>query len=88
MPMGHVFGLIFAQRFATMGLSATDVSVLMNANAATGMLLGLLNGPLLKLIGYRALGLLGGFMISGGIMLSAFATSFTQLLLTFGLIMC
>ncbi|XP_026463104.1 monocarboxylate transporter 13-like isoform X1 [Ctenocephalides felis] len=87
MPMGHVFGLIFAQRFATMGLSATDVSVLMNANAATGMLLGLLNGPLLKLIGYRALGLLGGFMISGGIMLSAFATSFTQLLLTFGLIM-
>uniref|UniRef100_A0A6M2DWE6 Putative monocarboxylate transporter n=1 Tax=Xenopsylla cheopis TaxID=163159 RepID=A0A6M2DWE6_XENCH len=87
MPMGSIFGLIFAQRFETMGLSGTDVSVLMNANAAGGMLLGLLNGPLLKLIGYRRLGLLGGFMISGGIMLSAFANSFIQLLLTFGLIM-
>lgn len=82
------FGLIFKDSFAALNLTATDTSVIINVNLAFGMLLGLINGPLLKIFGYRKVAMAGSIMYAVGVTLTAFANSFTLIIICYGVLAC
>lgn len=82
------FGLIFKDSFAALNLTATDTSVIINVNLAFGMLLGLINGPLLKTFGYRKVAIAASIMYALGITLTAFASSFTLIIISYGVLAC
>ncbi|XP_024893836.1 uncharacterized protein LOC112468741 isoform X1 [Temnothorax curvispinosus] len=85
-PILQVFGLIFKDSFATLNLTATDTSVIINVNLAFGMILGLINGPLLKIYGYRRVALTGSIMYAVGVILTAFANSFALIIICYGVL--
>ncbi|KAJ3657855.1 hypothetical protein Zmor_009632 [Zophobas morio] len=85
-PLMQSFGLVFKDTFQEMGLSATEGSLIINLNAAFGMIMGLLNGLLLKIFGYRKVAIAASCFISVGIVLTSFASTFTHFIITYGLI--
>lgn len=70
------------------GLNATDIAVIINTNSAFGMTMGLVNGTLLKQYGYRKISVIGGALISGGMVLTSFANSFKHFFISYGIITC
>lgn len=82
------FGLLFKDTFANMGLSHTDRSTIMNTNSACMMLMGLVNGPLLKMLSFRKVAMLGATLCAVGVILTSTAKSFTQYLIYYGFITC
>jgi nitrate/nitrite transporter NarK len=87
-PLMQTFGLIFKDTFVEMGLSATQGSLIINLNAAFGMIMGMVNGFLLKMFGYRKIALMASFLVTMGVILTSFATTFTHFMITYGLITC
>ncbi|KYN13877.1 Monocarboxylate transporter 1 [Trachymyrmex cornetzi] len=85
-PIVQGFGLIFKESFATLNLTATDTSVIININLAFGMILGLINGPLLKIYGYRKVAMVGSIIYAVGITLTAFANTFTFIMICYGIL--
>jgi nitrate/nitrite transporter NarK len=71
-----------------LNLSALEAALILNLNSALGMMLGLFNGALLKVFGFRKIAVLGGIFFSGGIMGTAFAESFKHFLITYSIITC
>lgn len=82
------FGLIFKDSFAALNLTATDTTIIINVNLAFGMILGLINGPLLKIFGYRKVTILSSILFGTGITLTAFANSFTHIIICYGVLTC
>lgn len=80
------FGLIYKDQLPELGLSATDVSVIMNTFSAFGMSFGLINGPLIKNYGYRKVGVASGVFFSLGMFLTAWANNFTHFMITYSII--
>lgn len=60
----------------------------MNINFAFGMILGLVNGPLLKKFGYRKMAATGSILFTTGITLTAFANTFSLIVISYGLLAC
>ncbi|KYM98165.1 Monocarboxylate transporter 13 [Cyphomyrmex costatus] len=85
-PVIQGFGLIFKESFAALNLTATDTSVIINVNLAFGMVLGLINGPLLKIYGYRKVAMVGTIIYAAGIILTAFANTFTLIMICYGML--
>ncbi|GJQ75166.1 hypothetical protein Trydic_g9770 [Trypoxylus dichotomus] len=85
-PLAHSFGLVFKDKFKQIGFSATDVTLIVNTNAATTFWCGLLNGALLKQFGSRKVSLFGAFFMTTGIFLTAYAETFTQYMILYGFI--
>ncbi|KAG5332235.1 MOT9 protein, partial [Acromyrmex heyeri] len=84
-PIVQGFGLIFKESFAKLNLTATDTSIIINVNLAFGMILGLINGPLLKIYGYRKVAMVGSILYAIGITLTAFANTFTLIMISIGM---
>ncbi|XP_076650292.1 uncharacterized protein LOC143357654 [Halictus rubicundus] len=82
LPYG--FGLIFKDTFPLYGFSATEATIIINANLASGMILGLINGPLLRTLGYRKVGIIASIFYTTGVIATAFSTSFALLLIFYG----
>nr|XP_015834493.1 PREDICTED: monocarboxylate transporter 13 isoform X1 [Tribolium castaneum] len=80
------FGLIFKDTFSDMALSATEGSLVINVNAAFGKILGPLIGILLKTCGFRKTAILGGVLLTAGMVLTSFSSSFTDLILFYGFV--
>ncbi|XP_033358059.1 uncharacterized protein LOC117237811 [Bombus vosnesenskii] len=80
------FGLIFKDIFPRFGFTATEGTIIINTNLASGMLLGLINGPLLRLFGYRKMAMIGSIVFSSGVIITAFAKSFTCLMIFYGIV--
>ncbi|XP_036140026.1 monocarboxylate transporter 9 isoform X2 [Monomorium pharaonis] len=85
-PIIQGFGLIFKDSFAALNLTATDTSIIINVNLAFGMILGLFNGPLLKIFGYRKVAIAASIMFAVGVILTAFANSFTLIIICYGVL--
>lgn len=85
-PILQSFGLLFRERFETLEISGTDASVIINVNSAFGMILGLLNGFLLRSFGYRKISIVGAVINSIGVILTSQADSFGFFLATYGII--
>ncbi|XP_076301489.1 uncharacterized protein LOC143219363 [Lasioglossum baleicum] len=81
----HGFGLIFKDTFPLFGFNATEATIIINANLASGMILGLINGPLLRTFGYRKVGIIASLLYATGVTATAFTRSFTLLLIFYGL---
>ncbi|KAF3423515.1 hypothetical protein E2986_07990 [Frieseomelitta varia] len=80
------FGLIFKDTFPRLGFNATEGTIILNTNLAFGMILGLVNGPFLRIYGYRKMALVGSTFLSSGIITTAFAKSFTTLMISYGIL--
>jgi MFS family permease len=78
-----IFGLMFAPFFASINESKTRISLVMNFCSAFLNLSGLLTAPLLKKFSPRAIATYGSLLVSVGLMLSSFATSYFHILLTY-----
>lgn len=73
---------------AALNMSETYRTIIIDTNLAFGMILGLMNGPLLKSFGYRKVAIVGGLLFAFGIMLMAFARSFTHFIISYGILAC
>lgn len=62
------------------------MSLITNVNAAFGMSMGLINGPLLRRFGCRRIGIAAGLLMSGGLCATATATSMAAFIVYYGLI--
>lgn len=82
------FGLVFKDSFVVLGLTATDTSVIININFAFGMVLGLINGPILKTFGYRKVAITGSIIYAVGVTLTTFANSFSLIIICYGMLAC
>lgn len=85
-PFIQVFGLIYKDSFAKLNMNATDTSIIINVNLAFGMMFGMINGALLKTFGYQKVALAGSIIYTAGIMLTAFANTFTFFLICYGML--
>ncbi|KOC62833.1 Monocarboxylate transporter 9 [Habropoda laboriosa] len=79
------FVLVFKDTFPLFGFNATQGAIIINTNLAFGMILGLINGPLLRCFGYRKMAMIGSLMYSIGVTATAFVTSFTLIMLFYGI---
>ncbi|XP_011501559.1 PREDICTED: monocarboxylate transporter 4-like [Ceratosolen solmsi marchali] len=85
-PVSQVFSMIYGNKFEELGISATEMSIIMNVNQAFGMILALANVPLLRNYGYRKIAVIGQLLYSSGIILTSFATCFIHFIITYGMI--
>jgi len=85
-PILQSFGLLFKGRFDALEITGTDASVIINVNAAFGMILGLFNGFLLRSFGYRKISIAGAVINTSGAILTSYANSFVFFLVAYGII--
>ncbi|KAK3924978.1 Monocarboxylate transporter 12, partial [Frankliniella fusca] len=85
-PILQNFGLVFRDVLLDLGMSTTKITVLLNVNNAFGLALGLFNGPILRRFSYRKVALFGSTLVFGGMVLTAFARSFIEFLICYGII--
>ena len=52
------------------------------------MIMGLVNGVLLKIYGCRKVALLAALLLTGGVVLTAYSKTFTHFVIAYGLITC
>ncbi|XP_063242740.1 monocarboxylate transporter 7-like [Bacillus rossius redtenbacheri] len=81
-----VFGLVYRDVFAELNLSPTEISVLLNINAAVGFGFALFNGPLIRRFGYRKMAVLGTTLNAGGLVFTSAAVSLVQIVVAYGII--
>uniref|UniRef100_A0A1B6CTW4 Major facilitator superfamily (MFS) profile domain-containing protein n=1 Tax=Clastoptera arizonana TaxID=38151 RepID=A0A1B6CTW4_9HEMI len=85
-PIIQGFGLLYRDLLKTLGLSATDMSLIINTNSSVGYILGLMNGPILRNFGYRKVAIFGGLILFLGNFLTSFADSFLKFILCYGIV--
>ncbi|XP_026294893.1 monocarboxylate transporter 9 isoform X2 [Apis mellifera] len=79
------FGLIFKDLFPRFEFNATQGTIIINTSFSFGMILGLVNGPLLRNYGYRKMAIIGSLFFSIGVIITAFINSFTSFILFYGI---
>lgn len=84
----HGFGLIFKDTFPLYGFNATEGTIIINTNMAFGMILGLINGPLLRIFGYRKMAVVGSLLYTIGVTTTAFARTFPLMMISYGICAC
>uniref|UniRef100_A0A1L8DEV9 Putative monocarboxylate transporter n=1 Tax=Nyssomyia neivai TaxID=330878 RepID=A0A1L8DEV9_9DIPT len=85
-PVLQTFGLIFNDKFKEMQLTATDSAMIVNVASAVGMGMGLFNGPLLRIYGYRKVSVASGVFFSIGLILTSWASTFTHFIITYSIL--
>nr|CAD7602197.1 unnamed protein product [Timema genevievae] len=83
-PVVQTFALLYKDKFANIGMSATDSSIIINVNSAFGMGLGLVQGAILNRYGYRKVAIAGSILTFIGLVLTSFGNSFIYFLFTYG----
>nr|CAD7424948.1 unnamed protein product [Timema monikensis] len=81
-PVVQTFALLYKDKFANIGMSATDSSIIINVNSAFGMGLGLVQGAILNRYGYRKVAIAGSILTFMGVILTSFGNSFIYFLIT------
>ncbi|CAG2061331.1 unnamed protein product [Timema podura] len=84
----QTFALLYKDKFANIGMSATDSSIIINVNSAFGMGLGLVQGAILNRYGYRKVAIAGSILTFIGVVLTSFGNSFIYFLFTYGFLTC
>ncbi|KAL6440491.1 hypothetical protein ACFW04_003188 [Cataglyphis niger] len=83
LPVQQCFGLIFAERFTSLGITATQTSLILHLNGTITCSLGLISGPMMKRFAFRQVAYFGGLTIVLGICTVAFAVSLPTLIITY-----
>ncbi|XP_051176226.1 monocarboxylate transporter 9-like isoform X2 [Leptopilina boulardi] len=85
-PILQCFAFIFKDRFDTLNFSAIQITTITNWNSFFGMILGIFNGPLITIFGYRKTAILGTLVFTAGVVYTAFASSFLHFMIGYGMI--
>ncbi|XP_018046011.1 PREDICTED: monocarboxylate transporter 13-like isoform X2 [Atta colombica] len=83
LPVQQCFGLIFAERFASLGITATQTSLILHLNGTITCSLGLISGPMMKKFAFRQVAYFGSLTVVLGICAAAFAVSLPTLIITY-----
>ncbi|XP_071558484.1 uncharacterized protein [Temnothorax nylanderi] len=83
LPVQQCFGLIFAERFASLGITATQTSLILHLNGTITCSLGLISGPMMKRFAFRQVAYFGSLTVVLGICAAAFAVSLSTLIITY-----
>ncbi|KYN13878.1 PREDICTED: uncharacterized protein LOC108766313 [Trachymyrmex cornetzi] len=83
LPVQQCFGLIFAERFASLGITATQTSLILHLNGTITCSLGLISGPMMKRFAFRKVAYFGSLTVVLGICAAAFAVSLPTLIITY-----
>ena len=83
LPIQQCFGLIFAERFMSLGITATQISLILHLNGTITCSLGLISGPMMKRFTFRKVAFCGGLIIAIGIYMTAFAVSLPSIIITY-----
>lgn len=86
LPVQQCFGLIFAERFASLGITATQTSLILHLNGTITCSLGLISGPMMKRFTFRNVAYCGSLTVVFGICTTAFAMSLPTLIVTYCII--
>jgi len=86
LPVQQCFGLIFAERFAILGITATQTSLILHLNGTITCSLGLISGPMMKRFAFRQVAYFGSLTVVLGICAAAFAVSLPTLIITYCII--
>ncbi|XP_039308406.1 monocarboxylate transporter 9-like isoform X2 [Solenopsis invicta] len=83
LPVQQCFGLIFTERFTSLGITATQTSLILHLNGTITCSLGLISGPMMKRFAFRQVAYFGCLTIVLGISATAFAVSLPMLIITY-----
>ncbi|KAH8300921.1 hypothetical protein KR044_004599 [Drosophila immigrans] len=84
--LAQQFGIIFRDRMASLGISSSELTTIINTQIAVSAFTGLLNGPLFRRYTYRAVALFGSVLTFVGLFWMVFADTFTLYMLSFSII--
>lgn len=80
-----IFGFLYGARFAELNFTQSQISVILNLSSLFTNLSGWFIGLAVQFFSLRKVAIFGCFMISSGVTLSAFATTLSEFILTYGL---
>lgn len=83
LPVLQQFGLLFRDRFASLGISSTETTTIINMNSALTSCVGLANGPLFRKFSYRQVSLTGAIVIVLALLITTFSYNFATYLISF-----
>ncbi|XP_076636506.1 monocarboxylate transporter 9-like [Colletes latitarsis] len=86
LPIQQCYGLIFSERFLSLGISATQTSFILHLNGTIACSLGLISGPMMKRFTFRKVAFLGGLTVAVGICMTAFAVAVPSIIVTYCII--
>ncbi|KAH8235801.1 hypothetical protein KR032_007814 [Drosophila birchii] len=84
--LAQQFGILFRGRMASLGISSSELTTIINTQIAVSAFTGLLNGPLFRRYTYRVVALWGSVLTFAGLFWMVFADTFTVYLLSFSII--
>ncbi|XP_063229804.1 monocarboxylate transporter 13-like [Bacillus rossius redtenbacheri] len=85
-PAMQTFALVYKDRFFSIGMSATQISILISVNAGFGMIFGMIHGVFIKRFGYRKVAVVGSIIMFSGMLATSFGNSFAYFLTTHGFV--
>lgn len=83
LPIQQCFGLIFTERFLSLGIAATQTSLILHLNGTVTCSLGLISGPMMRRFTFRKVAIIGSLTIAAGIYMTAFAVSVPSIIMTY-----
>ncbi|XP_076224013.1 monocarboxylate transporter 9-like isoform X2 [Nomia melanderi] len=83
LPIQQCFGLIFTERFLSLGIAATQTSLILHLNGTITCSLGLISGPMMRRFTFRKVAFVGSLTIAAGICMTAFAVSVPSIIMTY-----
>ncbi|XP_053975244.1 monocarboxylate transporter 9-like isoform X1 [Hylaeus volcanicus] len=86
LPIQQCYGLVFTDRFHSLGITATQTSFILHLNGTITCSLGLISGPMMKRFRFRTVGFFGGLTVAIGICMTAFAVSVPSIIITYCII--
>ncbi|XP_068628093.1 uncharacterized protein [Battus philenor] len=86
LPMLQQFGLLFRDKFTSLGISSSETTTIINMNSALTSCVGLANGPVFKTFSYRQVSLTGAVVVFISLVLTTFSYNFMTYLLSFSIL--
>ncbi|XP_063374718.1 uncharacterized protein LOC134662428 [Cydia amplana] len=86
LPMLQQFGLLFRDRFSSLGITSSETTTIINMNSALTSCVGLANGPVFKTFTYRQVSLAGACVVFVSLVLCTFSYNFVTYLVSFSIL--
>ncbi|KRT80452.1 membrane transporter [Oryctes borbonicus] len=85
-PMLQQFGLIFREKYNTLGITNTEMTTIFNLNSAATACIGLFNGPVFRRLSFRQYALIGTTTVAVSLFLTTFARSFVAYIILYAIL--
>lgn len=82
-PVLQQFGLLFRDKLAILEISSSQITTIININAALTSIIGLANGPVFRRFTFRQVSFCGALIVSIALFFTSIANSFIAFVITF-----